>query len=97
MIVPPGFSAITFGNNIYFKEGAYNIHSVNGVALIGHEVQHGVQYASQGTAAFLWFYGALSLIHGYEDNPLEVEARKKETRIFEELSKQFGKTGDPCK
>jgi len=43
--------AMTIGNRIYFNEGQYQPNSLEGLALIGHEATHSLQYKMHGSAA----------------------------------------------
>jgi RHS repeat-associated protein len=100
-----GVSGMTRGNYIQYEPDDIN-GSVQGIALLGHEVMHSVQYAKTGKLSFYSNY-ALSYVrdrwHGdthntaYRKIPVEVEAYKKETEIFQDLFKRYGLTGQPCK
>ncbi len=87
-------AAFTDGNNIFFKPGFFDPDSIAGIALIGHEVTHSVQFQSQGKwkfrASYLGKWGRMykehrSLNLAYYYNEFEVEAREVEQRIFDDL------------
>jgi hypothetical protein len=87
-------SAYTDGNNIFFKPGAYDPDSVEGIALIGHEVTHSVQFHRHGKWRFRaryltnWgrqFKAHRNLNHAYFYNEFEMEARAMEDRIYSDL------------
>jgi hypothetical protein len=87
-------SAYTDGNNIFFKPGAYDPDSVEGIALIGHEVTHSVQFQRHGKwrfrARYLRNWGRQfreyrNLNHAYYYNEFELEARAMEDRIYSDL------------
>ena len=49
--------------------------------LIAHELAHVEQYERLGTARFLWRYFVLLLRYGYDDHPMEIEARRHESGL----------------
>jgi hypothetical protein len=90
-------TAYTDGNNIFFKPGAFDPHSIEGIALIGHEVTHSVQFQQHGK----WRFRARYLTnwskqytqhrnfnHAYYYNEFEIEARAMEDRIYSDLLMQ---------
>lgn len=87
-------TAYTDGNNIFFKPGAFDPDSVEGIALIGHEITHSVQFQTHGKWRFRtryltnWGRGFTqhrSFDHAYFYNEFEIEARAVEQRIYEDL------------
>lgn len=76
------FIAITRGNDIYFRPGAYNPGTAGGLALLGHELVHVGQYRQGATWLSFVFAGAL---HGYEKSPLETPGFAMERRIRRDL------------
>ena len=82
-------------NYIYFAPGMYDPYSIEGIAVLGHEITHSAQYKEIGTwkfrALYLWewlrgFYRHLSVRRAYARNPFEVAATRMQYRIYEELS-----------
>ncbi len=57
---------------------------LNAPRYVRHELQHVLQYRRYGVAGFLIRYLYYSLIHGYYNNPLEVEARASEADAWPE-------------
>lgn len=87
-------SAFTNGNNLFFKPGAYDPDSVEGIALIGHEVTHSVQFQRHGKwrfrASYVTNWGKQykayrNFNHAYFYNEFEIEARAMEDRIYNDL------------
>lgn len=54
---------------------------LNNSRLLKHEQQHWKQYQDLGAIMFYIKYVWYSLIHGYKNNPMEIEARSAETKI----------------
>lgn len=90
-------TAFTDGNNIFFKPGAFDPDSIEGIALIGHEVTHSVQFQMHGKWRFRGRYLSnwgqrlrehRSFAHAYFYNEFEFEARTMEQRIFDDLTKR---------
>jgi Domain of unknown function (DUF4157) len=76
--------------NIYFTSGAYRIDSIEGLALIAHEIAHCLQYREHGTWRFRALYlGAyfknrlrgMSQREAYLNIPFETEAREIEAKV----------------
>jgi len=86
-------AAITIGHDIYFDAGQYHPETVQGLALIAHEVMHVFQWETLGKKEFLKQYGTSS------DNPLEDEANAFETAFSDWLKNtSVYRGGDaPCK
>ena len=87
-------TAFTDGNNIFFKPGAFDPDSIEGIALIGHEVTHSVQFQTHGKWPFRARYvnnwrrqlqTHRSFAHAYFYNEFEIEARAMEERIYQDL------------
>ena len=87
-------TAYTDGNNIFFKPDAYDADSIEGIALIGHEVTHSVQFQTYGKwrfrANYLTNWGKQykeyrNFNHAYYYNQFEIEARAMEERIYSDL------------
>ncbi|HKY04175.1 MAG TPA: DUF4157 domain-containing protein [Blastocatellia bacterium] len=92
--VPMKAAAYTDRDKIYFAPGAYDPYSIEGIALIGHEIMHILQYREYGTWRFRYCYGkawavafgrTLSFKAAYGMNPFECAAREIEERICREL------------
>jgi RHS repeat-associated protein len=104
----PTFSAITVGNTIVFSKGEYDPYSVTGLALIGHELTHVMQYRDQGVLGFIpkyvaqWF-GNLALAPfadlgprgAYGQIPAERAAFLNEDLLKIFLRREFAR-GVPC-
>ncbi len=92
--VPMKAVAYTDRHKIYFAPGSYDPYSIEGIALIGHEIIHMLQYAEHGTWRFRYCYAkAWVLAFGrtrsfnaaYCLNPFECAAREMEERIYRDL------------
>lgn len=68
LLIPKRFTAIAIGNHIFFRR------SFTSTALMAHEVCHCFQYEKYGFFGFLFKYLWLTYKHGYDFNPLELEA-----------------------
>ena len=79
--------AITFGNLIYFKGS--NIQNkkatVTSVGLLVHELVHSDQVRMLGETNFAQEYGVQFLEYGYDNMPLEIEAKEFEDNFKENL------------
>lgn len=72
-LLGPAMIGITFGYGIYLVNG----HVTN--RLVSHECRHVQQYEAAGSiAAFLSEYLSQLLSFGYDDAPLEIDARSHE-------------------
>ena len=96
--LPARFAAITRGNRIYLRPGACRTGTVDGLALLAHELAHVGQYRQGATwISFLLSYAR----HGYWNSPLEVQARQAEARFRESLrhvpDSGDHKTSDGCR
>ncbi len=70
--------AIVFRRTIYL----YNISKtdlLSNKGLLCHELTHVLQWRRYGVVRFPILYLWYSIVHGYYQNPFEVEARSKET------------------
>jgi len=67
-------AGITFGYGVCLRQDSYSR------MLIAHELRHVAQYEAAGSiAAFLMKYLFQLMKHGYEDAPLEIDARNHES------------------
>ena len=70
--------AVVLYNRIYFRPGVYQPSSVEGMALLGHELMHVAQYQAGMTIwGYLW-----SCRYGYRNSPFEVQAYAVGARIL---------------
>lgn len=76
------YNGITRGNDIYFRSGAYNPSTIEGVALLGHELVHVGQYRK---GMVVISYIGQTLINGYRNIPYEIEAFDLQDRILNDL------------
>ena len=77
------FAGVTIHNNIYFRSGVYDSSTVNGLAILGHELVDVGQYgAGMSVLDYIW-----ASRRGYENNPYEIAAYKKEAEIKASLPK----------
>lgn len=92
--VPMRAAAYTDRHKIYFAPGAYDPYSIKGIALIGHEIMHILQYCQHGTWRFRYCYAKAwvlgygrtrSFNEAYRENPFERAAKEMEERIYREL------------
>jgi hypothetical protein len=95
-------AATTSNQDIYFPKGEYNPHTITGIATIGHEIEHIMQFRKYGDS-FGLLYLAESASVGllvspslvYWGNRFEVQARGREQEIVSYLTAMTdGK--DPC-
>jgi hypothetical protein len=93
--VPMNAAAYTNRNHIYFARGCYDTDSLEGIAMIAHELAHCAQYKKHGTWRFRILYATSWLMklwrhrsfkQAYNQNRFEVAARVVEERVFTELS-----------
>ena len=81
--LPARFVAVTRGNRIYLRAGACRTDTVEGLALLAHELAHVGQYRRGAT----WLTFLLSYLrHGYRKSPLEIEAREAAARLRRALT-----------
>lgn len=81
-------SAITLGHLIIFtKPRYYDPSSIQGLALLAHELKHVEQYRREGLLRFLWRYLSHWLKVGYDlkNHPYEREATEFEARVQAQL------------
>ena len=86
-----GRSAITLGHLIIFtKPKYYDPSSIQGLALLAHELKHVEQYRREGLLRFLWHYLSHWLKVGYdlERHPYEREATEFEVHVQAQLQKR---------
>jgi hypothetical protein len=74
--------AITFGEHIYFKRGAYHPQDPKGFALLAHELVHVLQYRKKGFADFTCEYGLNCLFGANRSCAIEEEADRFEDLVF---------------
>ncbi len=78
------FTAIVRGRQIYLRTGLYDAGTVEGLALLAHELTHVKQYREGMTALrYLW-----SARRGYENNPYEREAFAVQARVRRDLGRK---------
>ena len=75
-LLGPNMVGISFGHAIYICNG----HATN--RLLSHECRHVYQYETAGSiAAFLPLYLDQIITYGYEQAPLEIDARNHERNV----------------
>lgn len=94
--LPARFAAVTRGNCIFLRPGACRTDTVEGLALLAHELAHVGQYRRGAT----WLTFLLSYLrHGYHQSPLEIEAREAAARLRRALTRTAAaavpRRGDP--
>ena len=94
--LPARFAAVTRGNCIFLRPGTCRTNSVEGLALLAHELAHVGQYRRGAT----WLTFLLSYLrHGYRRSPLEIEAREAAGRLRRTLTRSAAaavpRRGDP--
>jgi hypothetical protein len=81
-------------NTIYFAPGAYCVDTIEGLALIAHEITHCRQYHQHGTWHFRARYLAayfknrlcgMNHLKAYRNIPFEIEAREIEVAVYRAL------------
>jgi hypothetical protein len=79
---------------IYFAPGVYRVDTIEGLALIAHEVAHCVQYRRYGAWRFRARYLAayfknrlrgMNHLKAYRAIPFEIEAREAENQVYRAL------------
>jgi predicted SprT family Zn-dependent metalloprotease len=79
---------------IYFAPGVYRVDTIEGLALIAHEVAHCLQYQRHGAWRFRARYLAayfknrlcgMSHLKAYRSIPFEIEAREAEEQVYRAL------------
>ena len=68
-----GYDAITFGSHVFITKEAFDNKQ-----LLKHEMVHVEQYRRMGNLRFIMQYIYYHFKFGYENNPLEIEAREGE-------------------
>jgi hypothetical protein len=79
--LPRRFSGIARGRHVYFRPGVYREGTVEGLALLGHELIHVSQYRN-GMTALSYLY---SVIAGYRNSRYERVAYAVQARILGDL------------
>lgn len=70
-------SAVVLGRRIYLRAGVYQVNTVRGISLLGHELTHVAQFCYGMTVMrYLW-----SCRNGYMQSPYEVQAYEMGARI----------------
>ena len=77
------YVGITLHNDIYFRPGVYDSSTVEGLAILGHELVHVGQYRN-GMTILKYL---LASRHGYDKNPYEKPAYEKQAEIQKNLTK----------
>ncbi|HEY6401053.1 MAG TPA: DUF4157 domain-containing protein [Blastocatellia bacterium] len=79
---------------IYFAPGVYRVDTIEGLALIAHEVAHCLQYQRHGAWRFRARYLAayfknrlrgMNHLRAYRSIPFEIEAREAEEQVYRAL------------
>ncbi len=79
---------------IYFAPGAYRVDTIEGLALIAHEVAHCAQYRKHGAwrfrarylaAYFKNRFSGMDHLKAYRSIPFEIEAREVEEQVYRAL------------
>jgi len=83
--LPKKFYGVTRSNNIYFRPGAYDSSTINGLARLGHELVHVGQYRNgMNWAKYFW-----TNRYGYDKNSFyEKPAYDKEDEIKKGMTKE---------
>lgn len=68
---PAWVMGFTIGQHVFFRYESVMV----GPELRAHEYWHTVQYRKMGYIKFLAKYFYYNIKYGYQDNPLEIEAR----------------------
>jgi hypothetical protein len=89
-----GYRAITRGNDIYVRPGAYDASTAGGIGLLGHELYHVGQYRNGATA---WDFILEGILYGHDDSPLEKPAIALEGLIILDLLHPMGNVNCECK
>jgi hypothetical protein len=90
-------AAITLGQTIYFRElDQFDPHSIEGLALLAHEIKHVEQYRKKGFirfyAKYIWDY---IIRRGYgEQLTFEAEASELQRQVRAHLIQEFGSNPD---
>ncbi len=81
-------------NNIYFAPGSYRVDTIEGLALLAHELAHSRQYREHGKWRFRARYIAayirnrlrgMNRLKAYRNIPFEIEAREIEVEVYRAL------------
>jgi hypothetical protein len=88
---------------IYLAPGEYRPDSIEGLALLAHEIEHCRQYLRYGTWRFRARYLAayfrnrwrrMSGLHAYLNIPFEIEAREVEAEVSQTLRRRWPRRED---
>jgi hypothetical protein len=86
--VTPGHrAAITFGEHIYFKKGAYHPRDNGGFALLAHELTHVLQYRKKGFSDFICEYGLKCRFGADKSCAIEQNAYKYQALVLEDRNR----------
>ena len=93
-----GADGFTWRNTVYIEKAAYDENSVEGIALIGHELEHVAQFNEFGVIGFSLGYVGSWAVNGFDYNAISFEraARNKEAQILEKLSFDFQEGSVSC-
>jgi RHS repeat-associated protein len=84
---PNAPAAFTFGNTFFFRDGQFDERSATGLARIGHEIVHALQFLAHGPYRMGIRYLSGLLRHGFgREHPLEGPGYIREDEIREGLS-----------
>jgi len=83
LLLPKKYTAFTIMRHIYIKCSEQSMTEIQRLRLLAHEECHIAQYVKYGFLGFLFRYLWYSIKYGYNNNPLEVEARKAEDRVYQ--------------
>jgi len=78
------YDGITRGNDIYFRPDVYDPSTIDGLAVLGHELVHVGRYRNGLT----WLKYLLASRHGYDKNPYEKPAYDKQDEIKNGMTKE---------
>jgi RHS repeat-associated protein len=81
---PDWAAGITRGNDIYVRDPDSTFETPDELGFLGHELEHVRQYREGMT----WYKYLWRSWHGYDENPYEKEAEKKEEEIKNKLRAQ---------
>ncbi|MFP5223575.1 MAG: DUF4157 domain-containing protein [Acidobacteriota bacterium] len=79
--MPKSMDAITYDDNIYFRDGVHDPNSAKGLAFLAHEIQHSVQWRNGMTVPS---YVANS-VGGYKNNKYEKDAFECQADAYQRI------------
>jgi hypothetical protein len=89
ILLPKRAIAFTFGDHVFCKEER------PAPITIAHEFVHVTQYRRMGILLFLFRYIWFQITHGYDLNPLEVEARAGAPAVVARWRTDMARKGHP--